>query len=257
RAATDAEELGDRQLDLAEAFLLVGRPAVEVDQVLHRALAEGGLADDQAAAVVLDRASEDFRRRRRATVDQHRQRAIPCNAAVAVAFHADPATGLAHLHHRALVDEQAGQLDRLGQRAAAVVAQVEYHAIDILGLQLAQQLADVAGGRGVVVAVEAAAFEILVEARQLDHPDALVGRVGLAGNGQHLGLGGLVLEPDLVAGDHHAGRLAVQTGAGRDHVQPHLRALRPADLLDHVVQAPADHVDHRPALALADRGDAI
>ena len=54
--------LGDRQLHLAVLRTVVGRPAVEVDQVLYRALAEGVLADDQAAAVVLDRADgEDLR----------------------------------------------------------------------------------------------------------------------------------------------------------------------------------------------------
>src|SRR5690606_6296021 len=51
-AALDAEKLGDGQLHMAEARAFGGRPAVEVDQVLHRALAEGGLADDQRAAVV-------------------------------------------------------------------------------------------------------------------------------------------------------------------------------------------------------------
>ena len=130
--AADAEELRDGQLDLAEARFFVGRPAVEVDQVLHRALAEGGLADDEATAVVLDRAGEDFRRRGRTAVDQHRQRAFPGDAAVAVAFDADAAAGFAHLHDRAAVDEQTGELDRFGQRTAAVVAQVEHDAVDFL-----------------------------------------------------------------------------------------------------------------------------
>jgi hypothetical protein len=39
-AAAHAEELRDGQLHLAEARFLVGRPAIQVDQVLHRALAE-------------------------------------------------------------------------------------------------------------------------------------------------------------------------------------------------------------------------
>src|SRR5690606_21856186 len=102
--AAGQEELGDGELDLAEARLLVGRPAVEVDEVLHRALAEGLLADDQAAAVILDRAGEDFRGRRRAAVDEYRQRAFPRDAGLAVALDADPAAGFAHLHHGALVD---------------------------------------------------------------------------------------------------------------------------------------------------------
>src|SRR5690606_14791204 len=81
-AALDAEKLGDGQLHMAEARAFGGRPAVQVDQVLHRALAEGGLADDQGAAVVLHRAGEDLRSRGRGAVDQYRQRAVPGHARV-------------------------------------------------------------------------------------------------------------------------------------------------------------------------------
>src|SRR3546814_3749471 len=82
------------------------------------------------STVVLDRTCEDLRSRRRAAVDQHRQRTVPRHAGVAIALDADPAAGFAHLHHRALVDEQAGELDRLVERAAAVAAQVHHHAVD-------------------------------------------------------------------------------------------------------------------------------
>ncbi|KAG1396403.1 hypothetical protein G6F59_013810 [Rhizopus arrhizus] len=108
-AAADAEELGDGQLDLAEALGFAARPAIEVDDVLHGALAEAGFTDHQATTVVLDGAGEDFRGRGQAAVAQHRQRAIPRHALVAVAVDGDAATGLTHLHHRALLDEQAGQ----------------------------------------------------------------------------------------------------------------------------------------------------
>src|SRR3546814_4587205 len=51
--------------------------------------------------------------------------------------------------------------------------------------------------------------------------------------------------------------LVIPAHGGRDHVQAHLGALGPLDLLDHVVDAPADRVLHRPALALADADDAV
>ena len=257
RTAADAEELRDGQLDLAEARFFIRRPAVEVDQVLHRALAERGLADDEAAAVVLDRAGEDLRGRGRAAVDQHRQRALPRDARVVVAVDHHPATGFAHLHHRAAVDEQAGELDRLVQRAAAVVAQVQHHAIDLVGAQPGQQLADVAGGGGIVVLVQAPAFEVLVEARQLDHADTLGRGPVVGGDGDDFRLRRLVFQADLVAHQHHAVGLAVQAGLGRDHVQADLGALGAADLGDDVVDAPADHVFHRAAVALADADHAI
>src|SRR5262249_25756826 len=60
----------DRQL----AVHRLAREAVERHQVLHRALAEGGLADDQPAVIVLDRAGEDLGRGGAQPVDQHRER---------------------------------------------------------------------------------------------------------------------------------------------------------------------------------------
>src|SRR3546814_18361254 len=109
------------------ALALVARPAVQVDQVLHRALAEGGLADHQATTVVLDRTCEDLRRRRRAAVAQHRQRTVPRPAGVAIAPDADPADGFAPLPHPALVDEQTGERDRLVERTRPVAPQAHTH----------------------------------------------------------------------------------------------------------------------------------
>src|SRR3546814_19325439 len=145
------------------ALSLVARPGVQGDKGVHRALSEGGPAKLQATTVVLDRTCEDLRRRRRAAVDQHRQRTVPRHAAVAIALDADPAAGFAHLHHRALVDEQAGELDRPVERTAAVAAQVHHHAVDVLAAELPEQPGHVARRRGVVVAVLPAALAVLVE----------------------------------------------------------------------------------------------
>ena len=256
-AAAGQEELRDGHLDLAVARALVGRPAVEVEQVLHRALAEGRLADDQAAAVVLDGTGHDLRSRGRGAIHQHRQRPVPGDAGLAVGLHVDAAARLAHLHHRAGVDEQAGQFDRLVERAAAVVAQVQHHAVEVLAAELAEDARHVAGGRGVVAVAAAATLEVLVERRQLDHADA-PGVAGGAGRDvEHLGLRGLFLQPHLGARERDPHRLAVEQRFHRHHVQPHLAARLALDPVDHVVDAPADHVLHRPAAALADADDAV
>src|SRR6185436_280857 len=57
--AGHAVELADRDRELAVDR--ARRPAVERYQVLHGALAEGALADDRGAVIVLQRAREDFR----------------------------------------------------------------------------------------------------------------------------------------------------------------------------------------------------
>ena len=257
-AAVGAEELGDGQLDLAVARSLAGgRPAVQVEQVLHRALAEGGLADHQAAPVVLHRPGKDLRGRGRAAVDQHRQRTVPGHARRAIAVHLHAPTRFALLHHRALVDEQAAQLHRLVQRAAAVVAQVHHHPVHALGLELAQQARHVAGGRGVVVAVAAAPLEVLVEGRQFDHPDQALGRVALGRDRVGLALGGLLGQLHAGTGQGHAAVFAVDATFGRDVFQLDLGALVATDPGDHVVDAPADHVLDHAGLALADADDAV
>src|SRR3546814_10553743 len=110
----------------------------------------------------------------------------------------------------ALVDEQAGELDRLVERAAAVAAQVHHHAVDVLAAELLEQPGHVARRRGVVVAVLPAALEVLVEGRQLDHAYAARGRAVLRRQGEDLGLGGPLREPDLGAGKQDAGGLGIQ-----------------------------------------------
>ncbi len=256
-AAGHAEELGDGQLDLAEARALVGRPAVQVDQVLYRALAEAGFSDHHATAVVLHRAGENLRGRGRTAIDQHRQRAVPGNPGLAVGIDSDPAAGLAHLHHRALVDEQAGQFDRLVQRTTAVVAQVQHHAVHALRLEAFQQAADVTRSRGVVVGIAAAALEILVERGQLDHPDAARGLNAQRRQFDHLGLGRLLLQLDLLPGDGDLALLPVHAHLGGQVIQAHLGILLAADLGHHVVDAPADHVGHRARTALAHADNAV
>ena len=73
----------------------------QVHQALHRALAVGGVvADDQAAAVVLDRAGEDLAGAGAELADQHDQRPVPGDAAVAVVVGLHVAVGVLHLHDR-------------------------------------------------------------------------------------------------------------------------------------------------------------
>ena len=249
--AVDAEELRDRQLHLAEALVLAAGPTIEIDQVLHRALAEGRFADDDAAAVVLDRGGEDFRGRSRTAVDQHGERPVPGDAGVLVALDADAAAGFAHLHDRAAIDEETGEFDRFDQRTAAVVAQVHHDAVDFRRAQFAEQAGDVGGGRARVRIAAARGFEIQVEARQFDHADAAAAGV------DDLLAGGLFLELDLVAHQRHELVRAVGAGVGRDHVETDLGALLAADQVDDVVDAPADHIGHRAAVALADGDHAI
>ena len=105
----------------------------EVEQLLHRALAvRGVVADDDAAAVVLDRAGEDLARTGAELVDHHHQRAFPDHARLRVVVRLRAAVRAFHLDDRAVVDEQAGHVDGFGQRAAAVPAEVDHDGVDVL-----------------------------------------------------------------------------------------------------------------------------
>src|SRR5690606_520619 len=70
----DAVVLADRQRQLP--VIVTPHHAVEVEQVLNRALAERLLADDDAALVVLDRGGKDLGRARAVAVDEHDERAV-------------------------------------------------------------------------------------------------------------------------------------------------------------------------------------
>ena len=130
--AGDAVELADGDGELAVDR--ARRPAIERHEVLHRALAEGALAENRGAVVVLQRAGEDLRGGGAEAIDQHRQRAGIGDAGLRVVLHFEFAGGDLELHHRALVDEQAGERGGFGQIAAAIAAQVEHQAVDLLGL---------------------------------------------------------------------------------------------------------------------------
>ena len=257
RGAADTEELGDGQLELAILHRFLTLPAVQVDDVLHRALAEGGFADHQAAAIVLHCAGKNFRGRGRATVDQHRQRPVPGHAGLAVAVDHHAATGLTYLHHRTLVDEQAGQLNGFIQRAAAVVAQVQHHPVDTLALELGQQPGHIAGGRGVICRVATTAFEVLVEGRQLDHADAALGPTVSARNQQGFALGALLGQTHLGTVQHHRTVLAIDAIGSGNVFQLDLGIGLATDLGHHIVDAPADHILDRAIAPLADADDAV
>ncbi len=114
-ATIDAEELVHGQLQLAINAFAGTCHAVQIEQVLHRALAVGWLSDDQCAAVILQCGSENFRRRGAVAIHQHRHRTGPDHTRLAIFMHRYPIAIVLDLHHRPLVDEQAGQRIRFRQ----------------------------------------------------------------------------------------------------------------------------------------------
>ncbi len=245
-------ELGNGQLQFAMVERLNG---------LHGAFTEGLAADDQRAVVVLHGASENLRSRGREAVDQQRHRTFVEGARVLVFEHVDTAVSVADQHGRALVDKQAGQLSGFLQGAAAVVAQVDDHAVDFFLLQLCQDFLNVAGGALVVRVTGAERLEVQIERRDHHHAQFVILAILL--ELEDLLLHGLIFELHRFTGDGHdlAGLVVRRIGV-RNHFQAHHAAFRTTDQLDHFVQTPADHIDHLfVALGHADdlvrRGDLL
>jgi hypothetical protein len=207
---------------------------------LHRALAERRrVADDERAAVVLQRTGDDLRGRGAEAAREHDERAVVDHRGIGIAPDVDIAARAAGLYHGPLRDEQTGQVDRLLQRSATVAPQIQDHALHILGAELLEQPRDVLGragrGRRAAIVGAAAAAHVGIERRQLDDPEPqrLAAIVRLIDDPR---LGPAFLELDLIA--HELDGLALRGVAGTDRNdrQFHGRALRAADELHRLRQ---------------------
>ena len=254
-AATDAVELRHGQSQPPQVLAIARHVAVEIDQGLDRALAEGRLADDDGPAIVLHGGGEDLRGGGAVAVHQHGQGPGVGGARGGVLLHVHLAEGVLDLDHRALIDEQPGEVRRLGQGAAAVTAQVHQDPIHPLALEVVDQVLHVPGGAAKILVAIGLRPEVAIKARHLQDPDAQPRGIGQVVH--HVSLGRLILQLDLVAhqGDFPGGTIGTG-GLGQD-LQPHHRVLGPADLVHHVLEAPAHHVLDGPVLALANPDDAV
>src|SRR6185503_11187194 len=99
---------------------------------------------------------------------QHHHRAFPGDVRVQVVIVQHAAVGILHLHHRARLNKQAGQVDRLGQAAAAIFTKIKNQCVHSLGFEVFQDFFDVSGGALVVGSSRALGFHVQVEARQVD-----------------------------------------------------------------------------------------
>ena len=96
----DSEKLGNGHLELAQRFIVHGGVTVQVNKILHSALAVRGLTDDETTAIILDSTGENFGSGGAVAIDQYRQRADVGDAIVRIGIDAYAAAGIAHLYDR-------------------------------------------------------------------------------------------------------------------------------------------------------------
>ena len=101
------------------------------------------------------------------------------------------------LHHRPLVDEQAGERDRLVEKSAAVASEVEHHGVDALGLEAVNQLPAIVGATHGIGVASSNALGVAVEGGETDHADLDGLAVGLGLDDLPLGVG--LAQFDLLA----------------------------------------------------------
>ena len=153
-----------------------------------------------------------------------------------------------------VVDEQAGEADRLAQRSAAVPTKVENHRFDPLAAEVVENHLHV-----VRRALEAGTAAVLgvgvaVETGQIDHADAVGTAVGPLAEVEDLAFRLAVAQCHLRAGDLVD---LLSRGVGRHYLQPHDRVRLAADHIDDVVELHIDHVDDFTLLVLADADDFV
>src|SRR5262249_4125000 len=116
-----AIELADGHRQLPAGGVL--RPAIERHEVLYRALAEGALAEDEAAVIILNGSGEDLRRGCAETIDQNGERAVVGGGGLRIVEDFETPCCVLQLHDRPVIDEEAGERGRLRQIASAVATQ--------------------------------------------------------------------------------------------------------------------------------------
>ena len=204
------------------------------------------VADDDGTAVVTHRTGEDFGSGGRELGGQHDQRAVPGYLLVFIAIVFGATIAAADLEDGTLRDEEARDVDRLGQEAAAVLAEIHDEGLHAHRLEFVDQLLDISrGARARAVGI------FTVERREVD--DAEQQRAIAVGDFEGLGGGHLADELDLVALEND--RLAAASG----HVdkQADGRTLLTADAADGLREAHADDIFHLATRALADRDNLV
>ena len=185
-------------------------------------------------------------------VDQHRQWSRIDLFGIRVTLDLDLAGRIADLDHRALFDEQPGQFGRLRQGTTAVAAQIDDDPVDPRGLELLEQQPHVPGRALEITLAGGLGIEIAVEGRDLDHAEPYP-----AIEFDDLALGRLVFEFYLVAHQFDDLRATAHALTLGQDTETHDAVFRPADQVDDILQAPADHVFHIAVVTLRNADDAI
>jgi hypothetical protein len=104
----------------------------ERDDGLHQALAENARANERRLLVVLQRAGDDLRGRRRADIDQHDERLAHCKIPPA-GVEALGILGIAARHgdNLALIQECTRYRDRLIDQTPGIVTQIDDEAFEL------------------------------------------------------------------------------------------------------------------------------
>ena len=205
------------------------------------------VADDDGPSRVLQVSGDDLRGRGARAVREDDHRLLEGDGVPRGNRQAADAAQVADLHDRSELDEQGRQPHGLGERTAAVAAQVENEALGALRVEVRQVLRHVhraAAELGIVRTLVHRA----VEPRQVDVADLV--RDARKRDALDMSRRRLILELDLVAHEVDALlRRAARIGP-RHNLEDDLRALLAADLRNRFLHRLPHDVLHHPAVLL-------
>ena len=227
---------------LAGVLSKAGEIIFHLEHRLHRAFAVSGtVADDDGAAVILERTGEDLRGGGAEAGRQHGERSIVGDRGICLAVDGGAAERILDLHDRALPDEEAGEFDGFGEQAATVAAQVDDERLDAFLLQFADEFGHVLRASALRFA-GSGVFGRSVEGVERDDTDGrnlAVGRGHFVDGG--LRAGGIDLD-DVARDGDLLGLAGVRRVVGLDG-EDNLGVLRAAHHVDDATQLHAEHLD--------------
>ena len=142
---------------------------------LHAALAEGRVADDDGAVVVLERAGHDLARARARPVDEDGERVVRLGAVAVGDLLFAPLARIAHgRDDRAVAHERVDHLRGLVEQPAGVAAQVEHEPLELAALlHVGERRLEIARRVRLELleahVADAAVEQLVVDGRDVDH----------------------------------------------------------------------------------------
>ena len=214
----------------------------------------GSITDDDSSPVILNGAGKNFTRTRTELTRHDDQGPIPDHAGFEIIVVLHTIIRIFDLNDRSFVDEQSGEINRLGETSSAVASQIQNNRIDPVFLKIFQDSSYVTSRTFVIGNSLASRVHIHVEAWQVDDTDFIFRAICFFTRCDNFAASFAVLQFDLCSRDVIDFRVIA---IGGFHTKSHDRTGLATNQLDHIIQVHVDHIDHLAIRTLPDTHDTV